>query len=886
MLPEKLQQALDNNTGSYIMPFLWYSGENKTLVAREMAAIAESGAKEFIFENRGGDWFGTDFWWDIFGFVLDTARSMNMRVWCIDDSHVNTGSANDSLDREENAQFRAKNLRIDMADIAGPITAGAVSLPGHSEVEKIVRIIAYKRNEVTGDSYGEPIDLTDNLQDGICLLTLPEGVWRIYFVMTADPQRNGLFSKYITMVSKESCRHLINEIHEKMYAHFADYFGNTFAGFFSDEPAFGNCDGQYGPNAYNLRLGQIDKMFPWWDDFPQQLAERSGCTPEEVMLKLPALWDGIENVSAPLRLAYMDLVTDLWRKNFSEQLGQWCEAHNVEYIGHNLEDADAHMRTGWGCGHYFRSMEGQHMSGMDLVFEQLTPGISTVPHAMNTASRIRSSSFYHYTLPKLAASLAHQTPHMHNRAMSEVFGATGWTCGACNNIALFNHTLINAVTYFVPHAFSMSLPTVFEQQQERKNVSEDSTPPGYCMKYLPPTFFTGGYNPQFKVFGQIIRYVQRVAHILDQHRHLPDVALYYCAESDWMNMAPYRSMDDAAMQLIRGGYDFDFLPLETLLKRCSVKDDQLCCGQESFKALVIPGSRIIVQDLLKKLQEFAAAGLKVCFTDQLPETTEYGPIAPETLSGFAVADCRDIATALQKSCPRNFDVKDYPADLRHYRFVSSDGEQGCVIFNSGRSDIAVAPQTRQALMIYDPWKNQLYRLGEDNNFTLPSQKLMVLFAGNAPADTPEFPAAPQQWQVLPLQYNIYCRAAGTDGDFTLLRRNSPAVDLNKAEKLTRYCGEFRYEAEFDCSDPRATMLEIPYGADAAELILNGQSCGIAVGPVCRFDISKALQPGKNTLQIHTWDSPAYADREGDKSIGYGSGYPLRPHGFTGDILIG
>ena len=883
MIPAAVNEALNNNCASYIRPFLWYSGENKELLAREIRAIAESGAKEFVFENRGGDWFGTDFWWDIFGFTLDYAKSLGLRVWSIDDSHVNTGSANDSLHKEENACYRAINLRLDMVDAAGPLTGGAFSLPSRKEKEEIIQISAFRRDLESGNSYGEALDLTDCVRDGLLVADIPDGTWRIYFVMTTNPERHGLFGKYITMMSKDSCRHLINEIHEKMYGHFADYFGNTFAGFFSDEPAFGNCDGQYGPNAYNLRLGMIDKMFPWWHDFPQRLAKLCNTTPEDVMLKLPALWDAVDEVSAALRLAYMDLVTALWQENFSEQLGKWCEEHNVEYIGHNLEDADAHMRTGWGCGHYFRSMKGQHMSGMDIVFEQLTPGISTVDHAMNTASRTRSSTFYHYTLPKLAASLAHITPHMKNRALSEIFGATGWTCGLTNMYSLFNHTLICGVNNYVPHAYAIPVPKVFESQQDRENAAGSVTPPGYCMTYLPPTFHAGGYNPQYKVFCDIIKYVQRVSHITSTSQHTPDIAVYYCAESDWMNCGSYRSMDDVSMKLIRSGYDFEFLPLDTILNDTTVAGSKIAVNNEQYKALILPGSEIIPDALLQKIADFAAAGVKVFFTDYLPLRTEKGDITGDICKNIQVLPWKTLGEALSTSIPRDFAVAPQQPDLRHYAFVDNCGNRGVMLLNSSLKAITFDLPGKNHL-IYDPWINKAYRL-DNNTLQLTAQKIVVVYNDMATSDLPVYAALPAAFTDLDLDYNIFARSA-TDKEFKLLRSNSKTVNLNIEEKLTRFCGEFRYESTFECSNGNATTLMIPQAGDAAELILNGVNCGVAFGPCCIFNVAGVIKSGTNTLEIKTFDSPAYADRTGDKNIGWGSGFPLRAHGFVGKIMLG
>ena len=289
MLSRTISECLSNRTGSYLIPLLWYTGESAELVRKEMDAIRQAGISEFIFENRGGGWFCTEPWMRLFEEILQYAAACRMRVWLLDDSHVNTGSANNSLKRPENAPFRQQCLRIELMDVVGPVSAGAVFLPEHTAAETILAIAAYRRDEQSGECTGDPVDLSGNIKDGLCMLDLPEGIWRIYFVMTADPSRQGMFANYITMVSASSCRHLINEIHEKIYGRFSAYFGTVFAGFFSDEPAFGNCDGKYGDDYAGHKMGQLRRLYPWSADVARLLAVRCRMTEGELMLRLPAL---------------------------------------------------------------------------------------------------------------------------------------------------------------------------------------------------------------------------------------------------------------------------------------------------------------------------------------------------------------------------------------------------------------------------------------------------------------------------------------------------------------------------------------------------------------------------------------------------------------------
>lgn len=62
MISQKISECLSDRTGSYLIPLLWYTGESAEQVRKEMDAIRRAGISEFIFENRGGDWFCTEPW--------------------------------------------------------------------------------------------------------------------------------------------------------------------------------------------------------------------------------------------------------------------------------------------------------------------------------------------------------------------------------------------------------------------------------------------------------------------------------------------------------------------------------------------------------------------------------------------------------------------------------------------------------------------------------------------------------------------------------------------------------------------------------------------------------------------------------------------------------
>lgn len=138
---------------------------------------------------------------------------------------------------------------------------------------------------------------------------------------------------------------------------------------------------------------------------PLRLHRQSLCA-NSVVFCSPAQTEGDPGETARVRHAYMDAVTKLLRESFSRQLGDWCRAHGVQYIGHMIEDGNAHARTGSSLGHYFRGLDGQDMAGIDDIGGQVLPQGEDEPKVSGNMIDARDGEFYHYMMGNLAASAA------------------------------------------------------------------------------------------------------------------------------------------------------------------------------------------------------------------------------------------------------------------------------------------------------------------------------------------------------------------------------------------------------------------------------------------------------------------------------------------------
>lgn len=144
----------------------------------------------------------------------------------------------------------------------------------------------------------------------------------------------------------------------------------------------------------------------------------------------------------------------LYRSCFDEQIGDWCRAHGVMHIGHVIEDKSCHTRLGQGAGHYFRAVAGQDMAGVDVVINQLAPGIDRGRYSYFHGAW--NMEFFTYALAKLGSSAARLDPKKQGRCMAEVFGALGWHEGLREMKWIADHMLVPGINCFTPHAFSMA----------------------------------------------------------------------------------------------------------------------------------------------------------------------------------------------------------------------------------------------------------------------------------------------------------------------------------------------------------------------------------------------------------------------------------------------
>lgn len=908
-MSEKIEKLLAGKGENYIFPFFWQHGESEEVLRKYMDVIDKSNIGAVCVESRPHPDFCGEKWWQDMDIILDEAKKRNMKVWILDDSHFPTGFANGAVEKEP-VEMRRQSICCRVQDVTGgetvTVTEEQLKHPDPFQktmVENFVmqgEIPVFDDDELLGiyavrvdegkNGFMDPayrINLTPEqkaedihaaeAEAGELIWEVPEGTWKIY---TMHLSRNfGYHRSYINMMNAKSCKILLDAVYEPHYAHYKEMFGSTIAGFFSDEPETGNG------HIYEIedKFGTMVD-FPWSSDLFGVLSEEIG---EENFWKLPLLWENGADVdlTANLRYTYMDAVTRLIQKNFSEQVGSWCREHGVEYIGHLIEDDDHHSRLGSSLGHYFRGLRGQDMAGIDDIGGQVLPGQENVCYNNGTFQH-RNGMFYHYVLGKLASSAAAIEPHKHGDSMCEIFGNYGWEEGVQLEKYLADHFMVRGVNHYVPHAFTAK-----------------EFPDPDC----PPHFYAHGNNPQYRHFGELMKYMNRICELITDGAHEVHTAILYDGEADWTG--DVERSGKAAQILYDRQADYDIIPQDVFAERefyhTQIADGQLVVNTQHYNTLIVTEYHYITEAFAKAVKEMTAAGVKVYFIGAKPEgicdvsadAADMGAdvwkeaarqanmqmaadleqaevISYEKLADLAAEKLADTVTLT----PSNERIR-----VTHYEY--GDGSGMVYLVNEGdqiyEGTVTLAEAVRKpagkerTLAGYDAWTNQLYPVYTEEGSNAvkvslePRKSIIWILDADSQAenDTPEIEstqkAAGEDRLAETVQQRIH-KYSGTPETLAdgWMRSTCRSIDypnfgagkevplpdhLEEEEPL--FSGFIRYEKKVRIENPANAILKITDAAEGVELFLNGKSLGIQIVPSYVYDLSDAAVQGENELVI-------------------------------------
>ncbi|OMF37768.1 glycosyl transferase family 2 [Paenibacillus sp. FSL H8-0548] len=849
-MSSRLQEVLAGKGDNYLLPFLWQRGETEAVIREELARIDEAGIKAVCIESRPHPDFLGPGWWTDVDIIMDEARSREMRVWVFDDDHFPTGHAAGKM-KDASPLLRRRFLGERRIDAVGPMKEASFLIgPWLQEGDVLVAAYAAKRERGSGVIIGDMIDVEAFIQQNVLYWDVPAGFWSIYLMVETSEGADNTKREYINPIVSESTQVLIDAVYEVYYERYKDDFGKTFAGFFSDEPGFYNDFNMYD---FTSVPGKQRVVLPWRHDMLSYLDAEIGSSFKAL---LPLLFHNGGEKTAEARYSYMNAVSKLYAEHFCGKLGEWCRERNVEYIGHIIEDNNVHARLGCGPGHFFRSMWGQDMSGIDVVLHQILPGFDETPFSWVAGNT--DSEFFHYGLAKLGSSLAHIDPKKKGRAMCEIFGAYGWSEGLKLMKWLTDHMLVRGINHFVPHAFSqMEFPD----------------------KDCPPHFYARGHNPQYRYFKELNHYTNRLCHLLSGGVHRATAAVLYHAEAEWSGTSML--FQKPVKALLQAQIDCDVVPADSIITNAAIVGGKLMIAAEEYSCFIVPYAEALPIKLLETLLAMADGGVPVIAVDSLPIRSSEGIESAAILAeldahaNVRVIPLMKLASSMKTLGLYEIEVEEDQSYLRNYHYEHPDYHV-YLFFNEHpyeRIDTQVfIPQHAQAA-IYDGFDNKAALLdvtvtpeGLQLPLKLSPYESIIVIAGMELPKGIEWTIGSQEASdegiLLQGEWTVATATAEQYPNFDHWGTLAQLVSMGSPQLLPAFSGTFRYELTFQWPNAaKPFALDLGDAYETAEVWLNDERLGVRLCSPYRFDTRSSVREGMNKLVIEVTNTLAKEQRD-------------------------
>ena len=582
-----ISKVFKNPTNEYrIAPFYFINHKiQKNELLRQINEMFEKGIGGIVFHARHGlltEYMGEE-WMECLEFTIEECKKRDMYVWLYDEDNWPSGTHGGEV-TIKNPQYRMRHLRIVQIDINNE--SKDIIIDAEDKILKIYACILDKQT----DRITKQKEITEK---ELKLINEKNSLYNkiiICYIRTIDAKISFNDAYYLDTMNQEAVNEFIRLAY-KPYERFSQYFGNTIQGVFTDEPSIMGHEGFVGIKALktcNEDLNSVSPGFilPWTRQFNDFFYELMNYNILDNLVGL--IYDIGENTQS-LRNDYYSAITQLYKKNYHENIANWCNKRNLKYIGHTTEDPL------WG---QVRSQgnQTQVLKTFDYPgYDYLTAGIGSKenPHRIIAA--------------KCASSIA--IVEGKKRVLCESFGGAGHENTIANRITDANFMSILGTNLFIPHAFYYSLA-------------------GYRKTDWPSTDFY--HAPFWQYYKEFADYLARLSFISSMEEHITKIAVIspittiyneifdngkanIKMESDYL----FSFISD---RLLRYQRDYHFLD-ESQLNNAKVLNSKLLVGKRKlgYETIILPGTKLIYEKTKNLLCDLLDNGGKIIFIGYIPE---------------------------------------------------------------------------------------------------------------------------------------------------------------------------------------------------------------------------------------------------------------------------
>lgn len=595
----------------------WLPGDNldQEELAREVHAIAEAGftgvevVRHKVYDGGNGDGWMSDAWVESCITIMKAAKEAGIQV-----DFMMTGgnlsipvedpSATDATDRhlvnketeitiEPGYDGSPVSVKLEAPEATDTVYVGKMISVSAAKVEEIndeqavrmdidsvIHVYSafdndderFSKEEENLDTYTEEdltVDVSFPANDTNEAITyLVSAIWQV--------PTGGTFGTmyYIDHLNKEGAQAILNYYDEAIakYPEFAELLNEVGGSLFGDSLEFTNS-GEWSN----------DMLQTFYDRYRYDCAPYLVCLFNEAKRGFGGpgasdeptpTYDFGDEKGETFRNAYYSVITDLYMQNNVNVFQEWAQQYGMNYRGQSTYN------------YYAYNSE----ASLDLA---ITETESLHFQDYPTSYRAQSGSAHVGNGTGIYSS---EVGEIMNRAFMQTWQEELWH---------MNRLFVGGVNQIIHHGFAYAT-----------NAEDDSeTWPGYlgmfsCGNDLK-TFF-----PSFEYLNDYNDYTARTSYLLQQGEADMDLAVF---NYDWNLEGGYSDIyaDNGLLDSL--GYNYDFVqPAFFELENATVENGELFPEEASYKALIFNNQKTMPLDTLKKVIEYADAGLPMVFIGSLP----------------------------------------------------------------------------------------------------------------------------------------------------------------------------------------------------------------------------------------------------------------------------
>jgi hypothetical protein len=490
---------------------------------------------------------------DLISACVQKAKDEHMLAWLYDEDRWPSGAAGGIVTKDH--AFRARTLLFTSRrkEKGKPLAAYAISLDENSCLRE------YRL-----------------LKDGE---TLWSGeMFRYAYLIIAGNDSWFNNQAYLDTLNPQAVKRFLDVTHEAYAQRFQAEFGRTIPAIFTDEPQFSK------KKMLTFPRDESDVILPWTDNLEETFAKAYG---HSLVSSLPeVIWELPDGKVSPVRYHYHDHLAERFTEAFADQVGAWCQAHNIMLTGHMMEEPTLCSQTNM-LGEAMRSYRSFQLPGIDMLCDRRE-----------------------YTTAKQAQSAAHQAGS--EGTLSELYGVTHWDFDFRGHKNQGDWQAALGVTVRVPHLAWVSME-------------------GEAKRDYPAAI--SYQSPWYREYSYVEDHFARLNTALTRGCPLVRVGVIHPIESYWLHMGPesqtgeFRQELDERFQsltewLLYGLIDFDFISESLLPQQCSQGSAPLKVAHMAYDVVIVPGCETLRSTTLTLLRAFREAGGRLIFLGAIPHLVD------------------------------------------------------------------------------------------------------------------------------------------------------------------------------------------------------------------------------------------------------------------------